>query len=181
MNASWLVETAIDRLRENYWRVPFYVERDIVWTVQRELQALCIEHAPELRVHNDFPILPGNRRALCVDLALVDENHTIHAAIEFKYEPSHLRGGVDIWPTKFPVVFWSSVLADITRAERFVADGRSPIGYAILIDEGGHFSRRDPIAGGTWRAWETDDGRPPVLVHYYSTTNSDDQTELVHL
>lgn len=171
MTASDLLEESLEWLRVNYRNFRFHVERDVVWTVQGRLIELIAERSLPFHVYNDYPILPGNRRALCVDIALVDETKSVVAAIEFKYEPAHRRGGHDIWPTKFPVVFWSSVIADVARAQRFVAEKCSPIGYAILIDEGGYFAHRNPIAGGEWRKWATDEDQSPVAVHWFSTAS----------
>src|SRR6266700_1948153 len=64
------------------------------------------EQGLPFRVFHDYPILPGKRRSLCVDLAILNTDSLVEVAVEFKYEPSHNRS--DIWPTKLKpsVVFW---------------------------------------------------------------------------
>ena len=159
-----LFENALAWLRDNYGRFRFFTERDIVWTVQNHIIELIGEQNLPYRVFHNFPVsLPGKRQSLCTDLAILNQDDSVEVAIEFKYEPSHLRK--DIWPTKFPVVFWDKegVGKDIERINEFVDKfvAKDKVGartaYLIFIDEGGYFKRRNPHPGSKWEEWQLRD------------------------
>jgi hypothetical protein len=118
----------------------FYQERDIVYTLQRRLCQLLERDDLPWTVFNDYPMLPGPRRALSADLALLCDGDVALAA-EFKYEPCHKRR--DIPRQKFPVTVWSDIAKDTLRAREFVYQGRVAVAYAVCIDEGGYLARRD--------------------------------------
>jgi hypothetical protein len=62
---AWaLVEEAVDWLRANYGRFEFWVERDLVWTLQTRLRTVITECGLPFIVLNDYPMLPGPRRSL---------------------------------------------------------------------------------------------------------------------
>jgi len=153
--ATELFESAMAWLRENYASLRFFVERDIVWTVQTHITKLIEEQSLPYRVFNEYPILPGKRRSLCTDLAILNCHDPVEVAVEFKYEPSHKRSGIDIWPTKFPIVFWGDdgVGKDVKRIQEFVAKGKASVAYSVFIDEGGHFCHRVPHPGSEWINW----------------------------
>lgn len=159
MEASELFENSITWLKDNYSRFQFFVERDIVWTLQKYLLSRIKEYGLPFRVFNDYPILPGKRHSFCVDLAILNTDGLVEVAAEFKYEPSHKRG--DIWPTKFKpsVVFWSddSVGKDVKRVQDYVVMGKAKVAYAVFIDEGGYFSSKLPHPGSQWIHWVTED------------------------
>jgi hypothetical protein len=75
---------ALDWLQANYGAFTFFVERDIVWTLQLRLRDMLKEAGVDLRVYNDYGILPGERRSLSTDLALVDGQGSVAVAAEFK-------------------------------------------------------------------------------------------------
>src|SRR5947207_4018472 len=128
---------ALRWLRETYSSHVFYLERDVVFVLQTRLRRVIDAHKMPLAVFNDYPMLPGPRRSFSADLVLrtTTPDETILLAAEFKYEPSHRRA--DILPGKLPVVVWADVLKDITRIETFVTQGKTPVGYAVCLDEGG--------------------------------------------
>ncbi len=123
MSPASLFEAVMDWSKTSYGQHMFFVERDLVWTIQNRVALEIVERGLPLRVFNDYPILPGNRRSLGTDLALLTCGGAVEVAIKFKYEPSHRRGGIDIWPTKFPVIGWSNVAHDMARAKKFVGLG----------------------------------------------------------
>jgi hypothetical protein len=151
--ASRLFEESMEWLRQNYPGFRFFVERDVVWTLQLRLSELAKARALPFRVFNDYPILPGNRRSLCADIAILNRQDKVEVAVEFKYEPCHKR--TDIWPTKFPVVFWNDdgVGKDVKRVHEFVEKGAVRVAYAVFIDEGGAFRSRTPHPGSRWVDW----------------------------
>lgn len=159
MEADELFKNSIAWLKENYAQFQFFLERDVVWTIQNYLNRQIKERGFPLRVINDYPILPGNRRSLCTDLAILTTANTLEVAAEFKYEPSHRRS--DIWPTKLnpSVVFWGAdgVGKDVERIHEYVKQGKAKVAYAIFIDEGGHFSSKPPHPGSQWIHWNTKD------------------------
>lgn len=150
--ASTLILEATRWLENCYERYTFFVERDIVWTIQGYLVDCIDARRLPYRVFNDYPMIPGSRRSLSADLAIVSvATGDVLAAAEFKYEPSHSRS--DILKTKFPVVFWGKdgVQKDIKRIQQFVAEGRTEFACAIFIDEGGAFRHREPHPGSEWQ------------------------------
>jgi hypothetical protein len=154
--ATELFEERLDWQRVNYPHFRFFVERDVVWTTQLHLSELIQAGGQPYRVFNDYPILPGSRRSLCTDIALLNQQGEVEVAAEFKFEPSYQR--TDIWPTKFPVVFWDEdgVLGDVQRVNRFVDKRAARTAYALFIDEGGALRHRPPHPGSEWIGWPTD-------------------------
>lgn len=144
---------AIEWLRSNYDEFTFFVERDVVWSLQLHLLALILRDGSDFRVYNDYGILPGKRRSLSSDIAILDLAGSVSVAAEFKYEPSHSR--TDILSEKLPVVTWGKegVEKDIDRIRRFVFDGGAEHAYSIFVDEGGYFRTRDPHRGSRWLDW----------------------------
>ncbi|HUB40397.1 MAG TPA: hypothetical protein VMA72_16225 [Streptosporangiaceae bacterium] len=108
--ASALFEAAVAWLQEHYDEREFWVEGDVVWTVQTQLrQVVADRHLPWM-VLNDYPMLPGPRRSLSADLVIRDVDGAVLVAVEFKYEPSHQRTELRATPGKLPVAFWGSLL-----------------------------------------------------------------------
>jgi hypothetical protein len=151
--AAALFEEAVAWLQEHYDEFEFWVERDLVWTVQSRLRQVVRERSLPFGVLNDYPLLPGARRALSADLVVRDADTTVLVAVEFKYEPSHKR--TELLPGKLPVVFWGDdgVAKDIRRIREFVERGVARVAYAVFLDEGGYFRHRPPHPGAAWRAW----------------------------
>lgn len=149
MDAAEYFENAMERFRQRYFRRRFFTERDVVWTLQQRLASDLGSSGASYRVYHT--VMPRIR----TDLAILS-GETIEVAVEFKYEPSHRRRadhGGDIWPTKFDVVAWAEVQRDVQRIREFVENRRAKTGYAVLIDEGGHFRRREPVLGARWIDW----------------------------
>lgn len=146
-----LANDALAWLRAHYAERPYFVERDLVWTLQLWLRAEAEVRALPVDVYHDYPTEPGPRRALSSDIALVGPwSPAPLVLLEFKYEPSHRRRGFT--PGKFPVVGWDGVMADMERVARWVDAGRASSGLAVFIDEGGLYrSRAHP--GGVWETW----------------------------
>ena len=145
--------SALSWLRDTYSAHSFYVERDLVWTLQKHLVERAAQHRAPLRIFNDYPVLPGKHRGLSADLVLVDNIGAVLLATEFKYEPGHLRP--DIQKQKLPVVFWGAdgVAKDVARISEFVESGRSAAACALFLDEGRYFRQRAPHPGSTWIDW----------------------------
>lgn len=151
--ADRLFMSSLDWLRINYSTFRFFFERDIVWTNQTHLLQEIEKAGLSLRVFNDYGILPGSRRSLSADLALIGENNKAEVAVEFKYEPAHSR--TDIPRIKFPVVGWGAdgVAKDIQRIKEFVDSGVVNKAYSIFIDEGRNFRRRPAHPSSEWIDW----------------------------
>jgi len=157
---------ALDWLRNAYGDFHFFEERDVVWTLQEHLRSILEQQRLPYSVFNEFPMLPGTRRAKSADLALVSSQGSALLTADFKYEPDHLRAGPEIWPGKFPRVAWtgdSSVLEDVRRASDYVARGRTPVAFSVLVDEGGAFSHREAPAGTVWQTWACGGARPRTV------------------
>jgi len=84
-----LLEESFDWLKQNYSRFRFFVERDLVWTVQMHLLDSIQERGLPYKVFNDYPMLSGKHRARSSDLAILNSLDEVEVAAEFKYEPSH--------------------------------------------------------------------------------------------
>ncbi len=146
---------AIAWLEAHYEDFTFFAERDVVWTVQCFLTERLRDCGMPYRVFNDHPILPGPRRSISCDLAIVGQDGTVELAAELKYEPSHSRA--DILAGKLPVVFWGKegVGKDVARISEFVARGVAKEGYAVFVDEGGYFRKRAAHPGSQWIQWSS--------------------------
>jgi hypothetical protein len=130
----------------------FFMERDIVWTLQTRIFMQLQQYGTPYRVFNDYPMLPAKHRALSTDIAILDtESSAVEVAVEFKYEPDHQR--TDILKNKFPVNDWASIEHDIFRITEFVRNGKAKIGISILIDEGGFFKARPRLQSHKWENW----------------------------
>lgn len=150
----------IDWLKESYSQHSFFMERDVVWTVQKRLIDEALRRNLPYRVFHEFGIMKKTKS----DLVILGDRGVIEVAAEFKYESSRRRLCQDIWDTggKFPVVDWGKdgVGRDVERVKRYVESGRhlsSPeparIAFSLFIDEGGHFRNRPPYNGGRWERW----------------------------
>jgi hypothetical protein len=151
--AARLFEETIAWLRETYDERPFYVERDLVYAVQVHMWEMVRERRLDWEVFNDYPMLPGPRRAFSADLAVRDASGSVLLAAEFKYEPDH--GRPDLLSHKFPVVVFEAVLKDVERIRQFVESGKVPVAYAVFVDEGTFFRTREVALGSSWVEWPT--------------------------
>ena len=154
VTAADILEESVFWLLDNYQSFTFFQERDLVWTLQTRLTSALKEHRLRYRVFSEHPMLPGQRRSISTDLAIVDFHDRVQVAAEFKYEPAHARS--DILPQKFPVVQWSDVSKDVRRIRDYVKNGIAATAYAIFIDEAGHFQNHEPPKGSRWIAWHKD-------------------------
>jgi hypothetical protein len=151
--ATELFENTLKWLRDNYAGFQFFLERDVVWTVQNRIIEQIKELALPYRIFNDYPMLPGKRRSLSTDLAILGLDDSVEVAAELKYEPSHRR--TDLLASKFPVVFWGEdgVAKDLRRIQEFVAQSKAKVAYSVFIDEGGYFRNRQSHLGSEWIDW----------------------------
>ena len=152
---------ALAWLRENYKSLGFFTERDMERAVQARIAWLMRELGSPLRVfHNHgLPTAAGGTRK--ADLVVLDTEDRVELAIELKYEPAHSRSGKDIWPTKFDVTSWKEIQEDVDHSGDWVAGGQARVGYAVLVDEDGHYKQR--AADGEWESW------PKALTGYPNT------------
>jgi hypothetical protein len=143
---AWLGETYGERI--------FYVERDIVFTLQARLRQAVAELGDMARVYNDYPMLPGPRRSLSADLVVLAPDGHVAVAAEFKYEPCHNR--LDVLKNKLPVTVWTDIVKDTARCAEFVAAAKADVAYAVCIDEGGYLARRDLSVWADCRRWSSE-------------------------
>jgi hypothetical protein len=129
--AASMFEDAIRWLRDTYDDRPYFVERDIVYTVQVRIWAQIRSGRLDWSVFNDYPMLPGPRKSLSADLAIRSGADDVLLAAEFKFEPDHSRP--DLLAHKFPVIGWTDPMKDIARIQEFVSAGKAPVAYAVLI------------------------------------------------
>ena len=157
-DASELLWKTLAWLRMTWWRHHFFVQRDVVWTVQKRLiEQAAARHRPYRVCHNHT--MPDGKH---VDLALIDYVGQVALAIEFQYEPDHERTE-DFTPGKLDpsVVDWNDGVGnDVERVCRFVRKGCAKRAVSVFFDEGGHFAHRKRHPGSRW-----DTGGPfPILI-----------------
>lgn len=168
--ADSLFQEALMWLGDTYRKRAFYVERDIVYTVQTKLNELLIETGMPWMLYNDYPMIPGPRRSLSADLAILDPAGAVAVAIEFKYEPCHRRH--DVLQNKLPVISWAEVVKDTVRVQEFVNTQKATIAYAVCIDEGGYLARRDLTIYTDTRGWDASprhDHPVAALIYRYAS------------
>jgi len=150
--AERLTEEAIDWLRTSYGGFRFFLPRDVVWTLQTRLLSLAAASGLDIRIFNDYLMLPGRPRAIYADLALLGPDDSVALALKVRYEPSH--GRPDILSSRFPLVFWGEgVVNDVQRVREFARREAAASAWSLFVDEGGHFRSRTPPAGSEWHDW----------------------------
>ena len=178
ITAEELFEQTLEWLRSNYGNYEFFLERDLVWTIQQKLREIIAEDNLPFEVYNDFPIAKGQRRALTTDLAILNRQNEVELALEFKYEPDHKRGvgaNRNIWPSKLnpSVVFWrkDGVGKDVERARQYVDQRKAKVAITVFVDEGGLFRHRQPHQGTKWIDWNCSGKKPrriSLLIGYFT-------------
>ena len=163
--ANNIFEETLDWVKENYEKFGFHKERDITWTIQKKITEIITDNNLPYKVYDEYPIKPGNRRSICVDIAILNKDFTprqgstIEVAAEFKYEPDHKREDMLTFyydskgnkKTKFPLVFWKEgVGKDVENAKDYFSSKLAKTSYSIFIDEGGHFRSYAPFVGSKW-------------------------------
>jgi len=168
--AEELFEQTLEWLRLSYGNYDFFLERDLVWTVQQKLREIITENGLQFEVYNDYPIMKAQRRSRTVDLAILNKRNEVELAVEFKYEPDHARGSGakrDIWPSKLnpSVVFWGKdgVGKDVERARQYVGQKKAKKAMTVFVDEGGLFRHRMPHQGTKWVDWNCGGKKPRKL------------------
>jgi len=154
MEATKLFESTLKWLQTNYINFQFFLERDIVWTIQIKIIEQIKKLTLPYKIYNDYPILPGEQRSFTTDLAIISLKGSVEVAAEFKYEPSHQRK--DILKSKFPVVSWGrdGVKKDLDRIQEYVNQGKAKAAYSVFIDEGGWFKKKQVAhPGSKWIDW----------------------------
>ena len=164
-NAQILFEEVLDWLKLNYEKFNFHKERDIFWTIQKKISQTIKEESLPFKIYDEYPIMPGNRCSIRVDLAILKNNtipkqgNLVEVAAEFKYEPDHSRKDMLTFfydkqgniKTKFPIVFWKEgVGKDIDNARDYFSLKLAKTSYSIFIDEGGYFRNKAPFVGSRW-------------------------------
>jgi hypothetical protein len=149
--AMGLTADSLAELRAAYPRKPFFVERDVVWTVQTWMLGAVAGRQLDLTVRTEHAMERKPNRARSADLALLTSDGAVAVAVEFKFEPAHRRA--DVVKSKLPVVVWGDVVKDSERVQRWTSEGRCSAGLAILVDEGGYFRHRPVPPGAVWHDW----------------------------
>jgi len=160
MEALTLFQESLNWLKDNYHTFEFFMERDVVWTMQNHLREKIKALGLSYRVVNDWPMIKNSKRSLCADLVILNGDQIMLAA-EFKYEPNHKRK-LDYSENKLKanVVFWSgehSVEEDIRRIKEFRSNEQCSadfVGVTIFIDEDGRFyNKQTNFPGSSWQQW----------------------------
>jgi hypothetical protein len=150
--ADRITQEAIDWLRKRYDDFRFFLPRDVAWTLQTRLLSLAAASPLDIRVFNDYLMLPGRPRAIYADLALLGPDDSVALALEVRYEPSHARP--DILSSRLPLVFWGEgVVNDVQRVREFARREAAASARSLFVDEGGHFRSRTPPPGSAWHDW----------------------------
>ena len=83
--ADRLIKDALSWLQANYSDFAFFVERDVVWTLQLRLSKQIKDSNLTYRIYNDYPMLAGSHRSLSADIVILDNADRVAMAAEFKY------------------------------------------------------------------------------------------------
>lgn len=186
--ASDIFEEALDWIKENYDKFSFHKERDITWTIQKKITEIIKNNDLPYKIYDEYPIKPGSRRSICVDIAILNKDFTpkqgsaIEIATEFKYEPDHKREDMLTFyydsqgkkKTKFPLVFWKDgVGKDIENARDYFFSKLAKVSYSIFIDEGGYFRSYAPFDGSKWIDFQlnTDRTKKISILYFKLPTN----------
>jgi len=153
-NSMQLFENALTYLKDNYKSYHFFVERDIVWTLQLYMIKEVETQQLPFKIYDNHKFVKGKQ----ADLVILNKDQSIDTLVEMKYEPDHMRANVDIFAGKFPRVYWNSkrdggVEPDIVQVRSFVEQGFASLGFSIFIDEGSHFFRKTAPEGSMWVNW----------------------------
>jgi hypothetical protein len=112
----------------------------------------CSAFRLDIRVFNDYLMLPGRPRAIYADLALLGLDDSVALALEVRYEPSHARP--DILSSRLRLVYWGEgVVNDVQRVREFARREPAASAPSLFVDEGGHFHSRTPPPGSAWHDW----------------------------
>ena len=178
MEANVLFEKAIDWVKEDYKKFCFHKERDIVWTIQKKITEIIEEDDLPYKVYDEYPIMPGKRRSITVDLAILNKDfvprqgEVIEVTAEFKYEPDHDREDMLTYyynaegnkKTKFPLVFWKEgVGKDIENAKKYFSLKLCKNSYSCFIDEGGYFRHHTPFDDSNWIDYQVNSNGPKEI------------------
>ena len=154
MNAPELFELAVNTLRRQYSDHRFFKERDIAWTVQKQILSEVERRGLKYLVADNYKV-----GTFFADLVILNGD-LVEVIAEFKYEPSSDRAtnrGGDIPSSKLPVVAdWKEVEKDVERVQNYVRLKQSRAAYSVLIDEGGRHNWRCPPDGCKWIPWDRD-------------------------
>ena len=71
MHPMELFRDALSWLEQNYQRFHFFVERDVVWTLQKHLLNSIEQEDLPYRVFHGHSVLPSKRESLSADLAIL--------------------------------------------------------------------------------------------------------------
>lgn len=146
---------ALDWLRDTYREHRFFKERDVEALLQRRMTELFEERRSNWRVYENHRV-----RGKQLDLAVVDRHNPsdVVLGIELKFEPDPARAGADIRgdTAKLPVCSAEEIEGDIQQITRCVAEGIINVGYAMLLDEGGHWRTRRKAPRGECQLWGKD-------------------------
>lgn len=149
----------------------FFVERDVVYSLQQDLRDRLAADGRGWRVYNDYPMINGPRRAFSADLAVISPTRAVVLAAEFKFEPCRRRD--DVLAAKLPVTVWADILKDVDRVETFVRGGYATIAYAILVDEDRRYAARDTSRFSQTQQWDANPGHDhpvDVWIHRVAVT-----------
>ena len=158
-----IFSAALDKVLLEYPTHKFILERDLVWTVYKQLIADLNAVSDEYTAFCNFPVARSVKgRSLSADLVILkkgierknvlDEGLQVELAAEFKFEPSKERR--DICRFKLPVFSWSNILGDIERVEQYVCTNKTAkIGVALFVDEYGRYSNESKYQISSQSQW----------------------------
>jgi hypothetical protein len=170
VTAKELFDRVLEWFRLNYGNYDFFMERDVEWTLHQKFRETVASGNLPFEVFNNFPIMKGDRRGICTDLAILNMQGKVEVAVELKFEPDHQRGfgpRRNVWPTRLnpSVVFWKAgVEKDVERAQQYVSKGKAKMAVTMFVDEGGLFRHRRPPSSETkWVDWKCGGSNPRMI------------------
>lgn len=137
MNADQLFNEAFNKVMANYTSNIFYLERDLVYIIQKEIWSVIHEKGLPYHCFHEHTISGKG-----VDLAIttgVGNGIDPELIVEFKYLPDRKRRDKDIVKEKFNQVAIGDIIKDIDAINRLRQSTKAKFLYAIFVDEGGYF------------------------------------------
>lgn len=133
----------------------FFTERDIVWTVQKNLMKK-MKANPDFKVFSDYPVLSKKNRSQSADIAILekkfmnkdDRHEGIRLVAEFKYEPDKERkyniekktGDIPKDKIEGGVTSSGLIVEDDDKLNEILKKHAGIIGFFVFVDEGRKYS-----------------------------------------
>jgi len=180
--AATLFEEALDWLRDNYSSFLFRTEYDVVTVLWGCMVREAKAQGLAIQIDYEHYVKVAAGRKQCDIVALSSEGEILLGA-EIKYEPSRTRPDIANRQLKhgrpqhlLPGHGVAGHLCDIEKVRMYVAEGRVPVAYAVLVDENSYhygLMKREQLSlpeGVSWVEWgarSPDSFETAIMIYRY--------------